>query len=490
MGEYYLSATFGTVGDNAISPRNDESTDRNKETAGHALPVREPFAIRNHAIAAITISLIALDGTFAALVGRALVGGAKGWLAPFVCSVVIVILGQMCGLYAVKYSSDLQRTARNIAGLGLITVVAAIGGLILTGHSPAALPTGLALLGGFSLAIATRAMAALGLRYAAPHLIERVLLVGKSEPSNILYEYQSLSPHRVSVVGHFVVGNGDSRYSVVGRLPPACDTANFDNHSLQIDRVAILDSELSDIELDTVLRGLDAVSCPIHLLMELPGIDRSRRANRYQTLILREAAIKPLAMLLKRAQDVTISLLLLAVVAPLLLLIGVMIRLDSRGPAIFRQTRLGRDNQPFVVYKFRTMSADAPGNDGSIQAVRGDARLTKIGRFLRKTSLDELPQLLNVLEGSMSLVGPRPHPVALNKRFMTLVENYSARHRITPGITGWAQVNGSRGETSTIEQMQRRVDLDLEYLHNCSLSFDVWILLRTVISVLSLSDAY
>jgi len=396
----------------------------------------------------------------------------------------------MCGLYSLRYSSDLRRTARNISGLGIISVITALTVLGVFGSLTATSNLVLALVGGFSLAIGARVVLARLLPHAAEHLVERVLLVGKSGPSEKLYGSSFLSHHRVRIVGHVVVGDGDSNYPVVARLPADCDTANFDELYLQIDRVTILGSDLSEVELRAILGGLDALSCPINLLKDLPATNRSNNFGRYQTWILREAPIKPMIMLLKRTQDLVISILFLAVTSPLLLLIAALIRLDSRGPAIFRQARLGRDNQPFVVYKFRTMIVDAPGDDGSIQAVRGDARITRIGRFLRRTSLDELPQFFNVLEGTMSLVGPRPHPIALNKRFMTVVENYSARHRIAPGITGWAQVNGSRGETSTIEQMQRRVELDLEYLQNCSLSFDIWILLRTVVSVLSLSDAY
>jgi putative colanic acid biosynthesis UDP-glucose lipid carrier transferase len=128
--------------------------------------------------------------------------------------------------------------------------------------------------------------------------------------------------------------------------------------------------------------------------------------------------------------------------------------------------------------------------DGSLQAVRGDTRITRLGAILRKTSIDELPQLWNVLNGSMSLVGPRPHPVALNCRFEPLIPRYVARHSVRPGITGWAQINGARGETPTVEAMQRRIDLDLEYVRRQSTLLDLWILFRTVGSVLRARNVY
>ena len=129
------------------------------------------------------------------------------------------------------------------------------------------------------------------------------------------------------------------------------------------------------------------------------------------------------------------------------------------------------------------MFTDAEATDGSIQAVRGDRRVTRVGALLRKLSLDELPQLLNVLNNTMSLVGPRPHPTELNRHYAPLIANYAARHRVIPGITGWAQVNGLRGETPTVEIMRQRVEHDLAYIRDHSIAFDLWILLRTVVSI-------
>jgi putative colanic acid biosynthesis UDP-glucose lipid carrier transferase len=192
----------------------------------------------------------------------------------------------------------------------------------------------------------------------------------------------------------------------------------------------------------------------------------------------------------KRALDIATALSLLIVLGPVLLLIAALIRLDSPGPALFRQSRWGWNNEPFTVFKFRTMWSDATGADGSVQATRGDKRITRIGALLRTTSLDELPQLLNVLNGTMSLVGPRPHPVELNLRYLGVIERYAVRHRVVPGITGLAQVNGHRGETRSPSAMQRRVDFDLEYIRTRSLGTDIWIILRTFTSVIRRVNAY
>jgi putative colanic acid biosynthesis UDP-glucose lipid carrier transferase len=171
-----------------------------------------------------------------------------------------------------------------------------------------------------------------------------------------------------------------------------------------------------------------------------------------------------------------IGLLLLA---PLLLIVAAMVRLDSPGPILFRQERRGMGGETFPIYKFRTMSA-AASRETFRQAVAGDARVTRLGRFLRATSIDELPQLLNVLKGDMALIGPRPHPLALDEVFCNSVPNYLDRYLVRPGITGLAQVSGHRGPTPDIAAMSARVALDLDYIENWSLKTDVIVLFRTI----------
>jgi undecaprenyl-phosphate galactose phosphotransferase/putative colanic acid biosynthesis UDP-glucose lipid carrier transferase len=193
--------------------------------------------------------------------------------------------------------------------------------------------------------------------------------------------------------------------------------------------------------------------------------------------------------LCKRAFDLIFASAILIFVLPILLAIAVAIRLDSRGPILFRQTRGGMNGRPFRMYKFRTMSVTE--EDGSItQATRGDPRITPLGRRLRKSSLDELPQLLNVIRGEMSLVGPRPHALQHDIEFGKIVDGYALRSQVKPGITGWAQVNGLRGGVSTVDAIQRRVDLDIEYITHCNLRLDLLILVRTIREVLRQTNAY
>jgi putative colanic acid biosynthesis UDP-glucose lipid carrier transferase len=172
-----------------------------------------------------------------------------------------------------------------------------------------------------------------------------------------------------------------------------------------------------------------------------------------------------------------------------MLVIAAGIRLESPGPAIFRQRRNGLGGEEIVVYKFRSMRTT---DDGAVvpQARRGDSRITPFGAFLRRTSLDELPQFINVLQGRMSIVGPRPHAVAHNEQYAQLIKAYMVRHKVRPGITGWAQVNGHRGETADVDKMRARVECDLDYLRNWSLGLDLRIIVRTVLLVLGDRNAY
>ena len=191
----------------------------------------------------------------------------------------------------------------------------------------------------------------------------------------------------------------------------------------------------------------------------------------------------------KRATDVLISSVALVLAAPLMIAIAILVWVSSPGPIIFRQRRYGLNGEEIIVYKFRTMTVTEDGPT-IVQATKSDLRTTRIGRFLRRYSLDELPQLINVLKGPMSLVGPRPHAVAHNELYRKLIKGYMVRHKVKPGITGLAQVNGLRGETQTIEQMEARVRYDLEYLRNWSLGLDAQILAKTVLRVFNDAKAF
>ena len=189
-----------------------------------------------------------------------------------------------------------------------------------------------------------------------------------------------------------------------------------------------------------------------------------------------------------------IGFLILVALSPLMLLIALAVRLDSPGPIFFRQKRYGFNNQVINIFKFRSLYKDKEDVTGAQQVTRTDSRVTRVGRILRKSSLDELPQLFNVVfYGNLSLVGPRPHTLTAqiqNRAYEVVVDGYFARHRVRPGMTGWAQINGWRGETDTLEKIQRRVEHDLYYIENWSIGLDLYILARTPLALIKHDNAY
>jgi putative colanic acid biosynthesis UDP-glucose lipid carrier transferase len=193
--------------------------------------------------------------------------------------------------------------------------------------------------------------------------------------------------------------------------------------------------------------------------------------------------------LLKRLSDLVLASVILVMMLPAIVAFAIGVKLSSPGPVLFKQRRYGLDGRQIVVYKFRTMTVMEDG-DTVTQARRGDQRVTPFGAFLRRTSMDELPQFINVLQGRMSVVGPRPHAVSHNETYRKLIRGYMIRHKVKPGITGWAQVNGFRGETDTLEKMKARIEYDLAYLRNWSLRLDLAIVIRTVFVVLRKENAY
>jgi putative colanic acid biosynthesis UDP-glucose lipid carrier transferase len=242
-------------------------------------------------------------------------------------------------------------------------------------------------------------------------------------------------------------------------------------------------------DLGSPLRTLSSLGVDIKLWLHFCGDS----IDGYESSILVPIWERPLAglpTLFKRAMDIIVSGILLAVLLPVMGFIAAAVKVESSGPVLFKQQRFGFSKKPFMLYKFRSMRWDAAKDHSVPQARRNDPRVTRVGRILRRTSLDELPQFINVLRGDMSLVGPRPHPTPLDEKFETLIKGYPARHRVKPGITGWAQVNGFRGETDTMEKMKRRLECDLFYIENWSPLLDMQILCRTPAVFLRQRNAY
>ena len=331
---------------------------------------------------------------------------------------------------------------------------------------------------------------------AGGRLTRNLVVVGAGEHGQRLIEHLARhGDHAERIIGVF-----DDRH---GRVPdyvagyPVLGTVNdllaFARRN-PIDQIIVAlpwDAENRLLAWMKKLRSLpvDVRLCPDMIGFHLPH----RQVTHIGGVPMLNVFEKPLAgwnYIVKSMEDRVLAAAILVLILPLLLVLCALIKLDSRGPVLFRQKRYGFNNEVIEVFKFRTMYVDRCEDQAVVQATKHDPRVTRVGRILRRTSLDELPQFLNVLGGTMSIVGPRPHAVAHNEQYARLIDEYLARHRVKPGITGWAQVNGLRGETETLEKMEQRVRYDLYYIENWSLLFDIRIILRTLFVGFSHPNAY
>ena len=325
--------------------------------------------------------------------------------------------------------------------------------------------------------------------------------------------------HGASAPRHIIVGVNEVGFELSRRLPSNGFMGYFDFRS--IDRLAsIIEPEkltghCADVadyvrshginivyialplcnvpRMNTLVNALRDTTASVYFVPDAFAFDliqsRLVEINGMPALSVCDTPFHGMDAVLKRATDIVIASFGLAVLSPLMILVAAAVKFTSRGPALFRQRRYGLNGEEILVYKFRSMITTEDGEQVK-QATRGDPRVTPVGRFIRKTSIDELPQLFNVLQGTMSLVGPRPHAVAHNEMYRKLISGYMIRHKVRPGITGWAQVNGLRGETETVDKMSARVKFDIDYLNQWSLWMDIKILVRTVLLVLRDDKAY
>lgn len=318
---------------------------------------------------------------------------------------------------------------------------------------------------------------------------QRLLVVG-TEPAIGAF----LRRHQPWNLGYEVVGTISVTPVAAGEEPvPSADFLNAieRTRNLGIDDVYIAVPWSDTDTIDLCVEAFLSTPTTVHLAPEkvLDRFDQVSisRVGAMASLELTRP-MSSVAVLVKRAFDTLAASIGLILLTPLFALLALAIRLDSPGPAFFFQTRYGFNQRPFRIVKFRTMSTYHDGSDVP-QATENDARITRVGAFLRATNIDELPQLLNVVRGDMSLVGPRPHAVPHNRAYERRIALYARRHNVRPGITGWAQVNGLRGETETEEKMRRRVEYDLYYIDNWSMLLDLRILFRTVFSAQAYRNA-
>ena len=323
----------------------------------------------------------------------------------------------------------------------------------------------------------------------AGRLARKIAIVGVGEFSREFIERLRDEPNRYRILGLY-----DDRHA---RVPPS--QSGVEVRGTVADLIVRSRDEPVDIivvalplnaadRIKAIMDQLSSTVADIVLTTDTAGLRFSRTQfdgiGNNPVVSVREAPLKDWRALEKAALDYGVGVLALAVLSPVLLVTAMLIKLDSPGPILFRQPRMGFNNRMFLCYKFRSMQHGAADLLADRQTTRGDPRVTRLGRVIRKLSIDELPQLFNVLNGTMSLVGPRPHAPntkAADRLFTEVVQSYAVRHRVKPGITGWAQVNGWRGETATIDQIEQRVAYDLFYIEHWSVRFDIKIMVMTVL---------
>ncbi len=298
---------------------------------------------------------------------------------------------------------------------------------------------------------------------------------------------ENLTRHGYHIVAHFhIPPNEPFVDEIIDNAISICRTSEIEEIVLFVDPERM--SQLRSIAKRLRVLPLPVTFVPLGTLSQL--FQRAHNdIGETVAIELQRAALSPAEQVVKRVVDIVVSLAALVLLSPLMLAAAIAIKLDSEGPVFFRQTRHGFSGRPFGIYKFRSMTVLEDG-DVVRQAEKRDARVTRVGYWIRRYSIDELPQLLNVLYGDMSIVGPRPHASSHDRYFMSAIEKYAFRHHVKSGMTGWAQVSGSRGKTETLEKIQKRVELDLWYINNWSIWFDFSIMVRTIFVVFSGRNAY
>ncbi|HEX7477682.1 MAG TPA: undecaprenyl-phosphate glucose phosphotransferase [Polyangiales bacterium] len=332
---------------------------------------------------------------------------------------------------------------------------------------------------------------------ARGHNTRTVAIAGASA----LGEDLALNIQRSPWMGMRLVGFYDDRHvSRLHPMDPAAGQVKGDLDKLvaqtkdgQIDVVYIALPLRAEPRINSIIRRLQDTTASVYLAYDFGGFDVLRaqwgQVGGVPVMSVVENPFHGVEGVTKRLEDLVLGSMIMAIIAIPMLIIAAAVKLTSRGPVLFRQRRYGLNGEEIIVFKFRTMTVM---EDGAVvrQATRDDDRVTKIGAFLRRTSLDELPQFIQVLTGQMSIVGPRPHAVVHNEQYRALIQGYMLRHKVKPGITGWAQINGWRGETDTLEKMEKRVEYDLAYIRDWALWMDLKIIVMTVFGVFRGKNAY
>ena len=411
---------------------------------------------------------------------------------------------QALGLYSIGAFATLHRQLPRLLAGWTASVALLLAGVFFLKLAPEFSRVWLALwyTSGIAALIAYRAVVAMLTKQglAKGRLTRRAIVYGAGPACESLLKTLDKDPHRdIRVCGVFDdrglerASRSIAGYPNLGNLEALIDYCR----RARIDMLIVALPVSAETRVLQLIKKMWVLPVDIRLAAEASKLKFAPRAYSFAGSVpLIDIIDRPIAdwsILAKWLFDKIFATLAIIALAPVMALVAIAVKFDSRGPVLFRQKRYGFNNELIEIYKFRSMFVDQADADAAKLVTKGDPRVTRVGRFIRKTSLDELPQLFNVLSGRLSLVGPRPHALqakAANRLYQDVVDGYFARHKVKPGITGWAQINGWRGETDTEEKTQKRVEHDLYYIDNWSVLFDLYILLKTPLALLRGENAY
>lgn len=424
------------------------------------------------------------------------------WMPPVV-ALAAVALFRGLWLYSIQGLRSFVRQAGRMAGGLLAVFIGMMAGMFLLelGGPPRSWLINWLVLA-FVMLACVHFAAAVAIHHwtRSGRLVRRGIVIGGGPAvAQVLDQLSAARSPGIRILGFFD-DRGDHRSPPVlaghVKLGDMDDVGGFCRRH-DVDLIIVALPPAAEARLMTLLKTLWELPVDVRLAVNQYGLRLAPRAYSYigdmPFLALFDKPLSDWDRLVKAIEDRVLGSVLLLAALPVMALVALAVRLDSKGPVLFRQKRYGFNNELIEVFKFRSMHVEASDADACRLVTRGDSRITRVGRFIRRTSLDELPQLLNVVRGELSIVGPRPHALMAkseDRLYQDVVDGYFARHKLKPGITGWAQINGWRGETDTREKIERRVECDMHYIDNWSVWFDLYIMALTPIALITGRNAY
>ncbi|CAM2943660.1 undecaprenyl-phosphate glucose phosphotransferase [Vibrio diazotrophicus] len=425
-------------------------------------------------------------------------------LAAFIFSVIFLLVGEYCKLYSYRTLRRIRASFFRLLATLTISVLAMevvkyffknVDGVTITNLNPTVFAFWYVL--AFVVLAAARVLPIATVRTFRQKMNQkqRIAIIGMT-PAGIAISRSLLSDYHLNDIElAYYDDRGEQRFGYLTKIPykGKVDVLLEKARNGEIDEVYVALPMVAKDRIRHYLEQLSDSTVDTYLVPDLYtyniSISKVKSVNGVQTFSVFGSPFDGVGAAIKRIEDIIIGSMITLMISPVLIAVAIGVKMSSPGPVLFKQDRYGLGGKKIKVWKFRSMKV-MENSDVVTQATKNDPRVTKFGAFIRRTSLDELPQFINVLQGSMSIVGPRPHAVAHNEEYRKIVDNYMIRHKIKPGITGWAQINGYRGETETVDKMEKRIQYDIQYMQNWTLWLDIKIIFLTIFKGFVSETAY